>query len=85
MSATGLAISESLGNFALSESEMEFVKAGITDGVLKRPRKVDLQAMTPKIHQGQQARAAAIAEAGGETGGWSLALSEPAALEEQCK
>ncbi len=61
--AIGLAISESLGNFALSEAELEFVKAGLTDGVLKRPRKVDLQAMTPKIQQLQQTRAAAIAEA----------------------
>lgn len=61
--AIGLAISESLGNFSLSEAELEFVKAGLTDGVLKRPRKVDLQAMTPKIQQLQQTRAAAIAEA----------------------
>lgn len=61
--AIGLAISESLGNFSLSESELEFVKAGLTDGVLKRPRKVDLQAMTPKIQQLQQTRAVAIAEA----------------------
>ena len=60
--ALGLAVSQSLSAFNLSESELEFVKVGITDGVLKRPRKVELQAFTPKIQQLQQARAAAAAE-----------------------
>lgn len=60
--ALGIAISQSLANFALTESELEQVKAGITDGVLKRPRKVDLQAYGPKLQQLQQSRAAAVAE-----------------------
>ncbi|HXF92559.1 MAG TPA: FKBP-type peptidyl-prolyl cis-trans isomerase N-terminal domain-containing protein [Nitrospiraceae bacterium] len=71
--AIGLAISDSLGSFTLSESELEFVKAGLTDGVLKRPRKVDLQAMTPKIQQLQQTRAAAVAEAEKKAGAAFLA------------
>lgn len=60
--ALGLAISQSLGTFALSEAELEFVKTGITDGVLKRSPKADLQAFGPKIQQLQQARASAVAE-----------------------
>jgi len=61
--ALGLAISQSLSAFNLSESELEFVKAGLTDGVLKRQRKVDVQAFLPKIKQLQQARATVVAEA----------------------
>ncbi len=60
--ALGLAISQSLGGFTLSESELDLVKSGLTDGVLKRPHKIDLQAFGPKIQQLQQARAAAVAE-----------------------
>src|SRR5215475_9680599 len=60
--ALGLAISQSLGNFTLNESELDFVKSGMTDGVLKRPPKVDLQAYGPKIQQLQQTRTAAAAE-----------------------
>lgn len=62
MYALGLAISQSLGAFTLTEAELEMVKTGITDGVLKRPQKVDLQTFGPKIQQLQQARAAAVAE-----------------------
>jgi len=60
--ALGLAISQSLGAFTLSEAELELVKSGITDGVLKRPQKVDLQTFGPKIQQLQQARASVVAE-----------------------
>ena len=34
--ALGLAISQSLGAFSLSESELDLVKSGITDGVFKK-------------------------------------------------
>ena len=60
--ALGLAISQSLGNFSLSESELEFVKAGITDGVLNRKPKVDTQTFMPKVQKLQQARVAVLAE-----------------------
>ncbi len=60
--ALGLAISQSLGTFSLSETELEMVKNGITDGVLKRPQKVDLQTFGPKIQQLQQARLTVAAE-----------------------
>jgi FKBP-type peptidyl-prolyl cis-trans isomerase FkpA/FKBP-type peptidyl-prolyl cis-trans isomerase FklB len=58
----GAAISQSLSQFALTESELEIVKAGLTDGVLKRPLKVDLQTYGPKLQQLAQARAASMAE-----------------------
>ncbi|MBS0181354.1 MAG: FKBP-type peptidyl-prolyl cis-trans isomerase [Nitrospira sp.] len=60
--ALGLAISQSLGTFSLSETELDMVKHGITDGVLKRPQKVDLQTFGPKIQQLQQSRLAVAAE-----------------------
>ena len=60
--ALGLAVSQSLSSFNLSESELELVKAGLADGVLKRPQKVDLQTFGPKISQLQQARAGAVAD-----------------------
>src|SRR5262249_35196787 len=40
--ALGLAVSQQLQNFALTESELALVKAGIEDGVLKHPSKVEL-------------------------------------------
>jgi FKBP-type peptidyl-prolyl cis-trans isomerase FkpA len=60
--ALGVAMSQSLAGFTLSESELEFVKAGLTDGILKRPPKVQVQAYGPKIQLLQQARAAVIAD-----------------------
>jgi len=66
--ALGLAISQSLGGFSLTEPELEFVKAGLADGILKRPRKVDIKAYGPKIQQLQQARAAVAAEGEKKTG-----------------
>ena len=58
----GLAISQSISSFSLSESELELVKAGITDGVFKRPPTVDLQTFGPKMQELQKARAAVLAE-----------------------
>ena len=62
MYALGMIISQSLAPFALTESELEFVRAGMTDGVLKKTPKVDLPTYGPKVNQVQQARAAAQAE-----------------------
>ncbi len=59
--ALGLALSQSLAPFALTEAELELVKAGLTDGVLNRERKVDAQTYLPKLRELQQARAAALA------------------------
>lgn len=60
--ALGLLISQSLAPFALTEPELDFVRAGMTDGVLKKTPKVELQTFGPKVNQLQQARAAALAE-----------------------
>jgi FKBP-type peptidyl-prolyl cis-trans isomerase FkpA/FKBP-type peptidyl-prolyl cis-trans isomerase FklB len=71
--ALGLAVSQSVSPFNLTESELEFVKAGMTDGVLKRPKKVEMQAFIPKIQQLQQARAASVADAEKRAGAVFLA------------
>jgi FKBP-type peptidyl-prolyl cis-trans isomerase FkpA/FKBP-type peptidyl-prolyl cis-trans isomerase FklB len=70
--ALGLAINQSLGNFALSDPEFDLVKSGITDGFFKRP-KVDLQTFGLKISELQQARASVIAEAEKKVGAAFLA------------
>lgn len=59
--ALGLAVSNGLVPFTLTETELEIVKAGITDGVLNRERKVDLQTYGPKIQELRLSRAAAVA------------------------
>ncbi|MGH7180997.1 MAG: FKBP-type peptidyl-prolyl cis-trans isomerase [Nitrospiraceae bacterium] len=71
--ALGLAISQSLGTFNLSESELELVKSGISDGVFKKTPKVDLQTFGPKIQQLQQTRATVVAQAEGKVGDAFLA------------
>lgn len=60
--ALGVALSQNLGSFALTESELEIVKAGLTDGVLGRPLKADLQTYGPKLEKMAQARTSAAAE-----------------------
>ena len=79
--AMGLAISQSISSFTLSESELELVKAGITDGVFKKTPKVDLQTFGPKIQELQQARASVVAEPEKKAGAAFLAkiAAEPGA------
>jgi len=60
--ALGLAISQNLASFTLSEAELDMVKNGMIDGVLKRTPKVDIQTYGPKISQLQQARLSVVAE-----------------------
>ena len=60
--ALGVAVSQSLGDFALTEKELAVVVSGLTDGTLKRPIQVDMQAYGPKLQQLAQARAATVAE-----------------------
>jgi len=59
--AIGLAFSNGLAPFALTEAELEFVKAGLADGVLNHEKKVDLQTYGPKIQELQKTRATAVA------------------------
>jgi FKBP-type peptidyl-prolyl cis-trans isomerase FkpA len=71
--ALGLAISQSLATFNLSEAELALVNAGLTDGVLKRDPKVNAQEFMPKVQQLQQSRLAAAAESEKKEGAAFLA------------
>jgi FKBP-type peptidyl-prolyl cis-trans isomerase FkpA/FKBP-type peptidyl-prolyl cis-trans isomerase FklB len=77
--ALGLALSRSLGNFTLSEAELEIVQAGLTDGVLQREPKADLQTFMPKVQQLQQTRMAAVAATEQKAGDAFLAKAAAAA------
>jgi len=57
--ALGLAISSQLSTFKLTPAELDIVKAGLTDGTLKKPLKVELEAWGPKIRPMAEARQAA--------------------------
>src|SRR6476646_10430123 len=62
MYALGLIISQSLAPFSLTDSELDFVRSGMTDGVLKKTPKVDLQTYGPRVNKFQQPGAAAQAD-----------------------
>jgi FKBP-type peptidyl-prolyl cis-trans isomerase FkpA/FKBP-type peptidyl-prolyl cis-trans isomerase FklB len=67
--ALGLAVSRSLGQFSLSDSELELVKAGITDGVQHKEQPgIDLNTYGPKIQALQQSRLGAVAAAEKKSG-----------------
>jgi FKBP-type peptidyl-prolyl cis-trans isomerase FkpA len=59
--ALGLVISQNLASFNLSAADLEPVLAGVSDGVLKKEYKVDVQTYAPKISQLQASRAGAAA------------------------
>jgi len=71
--ALGVAVSQGLDDFSLTEAELEYVRQGITDGVLKRKLKVDRQTCGPKIQPLAQARAAAGADKEKAAGGAFIA------------
>jgi FKBP-type peptidyl-prolyl cis-trans isomerase FkpA/FKBP-type peptidyl-prolyl cis-trans isomerase FklB len=60
--ALGVAVSQSLADFSLTEAELDLIRNGITDGVMKRPLKVDMQTYGPKIQPFAEARAAGGAD-----------------------
>jgi FKBP-type peptidyl-prolyl cis-trans isomerase FkpA len=60
--AIGVLISNSLSTFNLSKSELEMVKAGLTDGTLNKKPKLDANAYRPKIQELQKTRLHATAE-----------------------
>ena len=80
--ALGLALSRNLGSFALTEAELELVKAGLTDGVLNREKKVDVETFGPKLMELQKTRAAAVAAVEKKTG---QAFLDKAAAEKGAK
>jgi FKBP-type peptidyl-prolyl cis-trans isomerase FkpA/FKBP-type peptidyl-prolyl cis-trans isomerase FklB len=59
--ALGTVIGQNLSAFTLSEAELKVVTAGLTDAVLHRKQKVDMQAFGPRVRQLQEARAASLA------------------------
>lgn len=61
--AVGLIIGQNLGSLGLTSGELETVKSGITDSILKRKPRVDLQAYGPKIQELQKSRMTAVAAA----------------------
>lgn len=76
--ALGLVISQNLAAFYLTAADLDAVKAGITDGVLKKEPKVDMQAYGPKLQTLQTARLAVGAAAEKKAG---QAFLEKAAAE----
>ena len=64
MYALGVALSQNLENFTLNEKELELVKLGLTDGVLKREKKVsDVDSYGPKLQQLARTRMTGVAKA----------------------
>jgi FKBP-type peptidyl-prolyl cis-trans isomerase FkpA/FKBP-type peptidyl-prolyl cis-trans isomerase FklB len=59
--ALGLVLAQNLATFALSPADLEVVKAGLTDGLTNKEKKVDLQTYGPKIQELQKTRVAAAA------------------------
>jgi FKBP-type peptidyl-prolyl cis-trans isomerase FkpA len=57
----GLALSQGISGFNLSAAELELVKDGLTDGVLRKKPKADLQTYGPKLQDLQKTRSAAAA------------------------
>ena len=61
--ALGIALSRNLAVFNLKPEELEFVKQGLSDGVLDRQKKVDFDAFSGKIQSLAKARSAVTADA----------------------
>jgi FKBP-type peptidyl-prolyl cis-trans isomerase len=61
--ALGLSVARNLSIFNLSESELQTLEAGISDGVLNKPPKVDLNTYGPKLQDLARARSTQMAEA----------------------
>jgi len=59
--ALGIILSQNLGPFQLTEAELAVVQAGLTDGILKRDSKVEMQTYGPKVQELSQKRMAATA------------------------
>jgi FKBP-type peptidyl-prolyl cis-trans isomerase FkpA len=59
--AVGVLVSRSLVPFNFTEAELEFVKAGISDGVNGKDQKIDLHTYGPKVQELQKTRMTAAA------------------------
>jgi FKBP-type peptidyl-prolyl cis-trans isomerase FkpA len=61
--ALGLAISRQVAPFNLTAPELELVEAGLSDGVLHRPTRIDADAFGPKVQELARTRMASAASA----------------------
>ncbi|MBW3670809.1 MAG: FKBP-type peptidyl-prolyl cis-trans isomerase [Acidobacteria bacterium] len=77
--ALGFAISRNLGEFHLTQAELEHVKRGLEDGVMGREPKIDLEAASQRIQTLAQERSQQAAETERKEG--ERFLSEAAAAE----
>jgi FKBP-type peptidyl-prolyl cis-trans isomerase FkpA len=80
--ALGLAISQNLAVFGMSPAEFEMMQAGLRDGVLGKPPRVDLPAYGPKIQELQRSRSSVVAAAEKKAGEAVVAkaAAEPGAI-----
>jgi FKBP-type peptidyl-prolyl cis-trans isomerase len=77
--ALGLAIGENVKEFKLTAAELAFVTAGLSDAVLGKEAKVDLQTFGPKLQGLAQERATAAANGEKTASGAFLAEQAKAA------
>ena len=66
--ALGLILSQNLASFNLGAADLDAVKAGITDGVLKKDPKISLTEWGPRIQGLQASRLAVVAAAERKSG-----------------
>jgi FKBP-type peptidyl-prolyl cis-trans isomerase FkpA len=66
--ALGLILSQNLASFNLGAADLDAVKAGITDGVLKKDPKIPLSEWGPRIQGLQASRLAVVAAAERKSG-----------------
>jgi FKBP-type peptidyl-prolyl cis-trans isomerase FkpA/FKBP-type peptidyl-prolyl cis-trans isomerase FklB len=59
--AIGIALSQNITSFGLNPAEIEILKAGLSDGISGKEKKVDFDAYKAKIQQFAQARASTAA------------------------
>jgi FKBP-type peptidyl-prolyl cis-trans isomerase len=76
--ALGMGLARQLASFNLTEDELAFVKQGLSDTLLGREPKVEMEAMRTKIQEISQARAEAAAAGEKERG---MKFAEQAAAE----
>jgi len=82
--AMGLVLSQNLAPLNLTAAELVSVQEGLSDGVLGRPAKVNLQLYSPKIREFANLRFAAAAEVEKKAGAAFLAkqAAEPGAVKQ---
>jgi FKBP-type peptidyl-prolyl cis-trans isomerase FkpA/FKBP-type peptidyl-prolyl cis-trans isomerase FklB len=66
--ALGVAAAQGLTVFTLTEAELEMVKAGMTDALLNKPLKAEVQPYMVKIQELQRARLSVVAAAEKKSG-----------------